>query len=180
MTDKPAISSLVLAMLGLVSQRPMSGYDLRKVFATTAMGHFSDSPGAIYPALKRCAKEGWLKGKAQNVHSLRPRQVFSLTKRGRQALETHLSKPITRDDIMRRQDELLLRFAFSGEILGLRKTRQFVRNYLREVEAYLDVLRKELRSNSHLFTTYSRLAMEHGIEGYETEARWARRALKEL
>ena len=36
----------------------MSGYDLRKIFTTTAMGSFSDSPGAIYPALARLEANG--------------------------------------------------------------------------------------------------------------------------
>jgi DNA-binding PadR family transcriptional regulator len=174
------LSTLVLAILGLVSQRPMSGYDLRKLFSTTAMGHFSDSPGAIYPALKRCERDGWVKGTLQNVKSLRPRQVFSLTRRGRTVLEAHLSRPVTREDIIRRPGELILRFAFSGEILGVRRTRKFVREYLSEIEGYLGELREQARENRDRFTTCSRLALEHGVEGYEMEARWARRALKEL
>ena len=46
-----AISLLGFALLGLLHQKSASGYDLRKIFASTAMGTFSDSPGAIYPTL---------------------------------------------------------------------------------------------------------------------------------
>jgi len=51
--------------------------------------------GAIYPAHERCQRAGWLQGEIENVGSLRPRQIFSLTDRGRQVLEAHLSQPIT-------------------------------------------------------------------------------------
>ena len=47
------LSYLELAILGLARQKARSGYELRRVFATTPMGHFSDSPGAIYAAVRR-------------------------------------------------------------------------------------------------------------------------------
>lgn len=40
----------------------MSGYDLRKVFAETALGSYSSSPGAICPALARLEKQGLVIG----------------------------------------------------------------------------------------------------------------------
>jgi len=48
-----AIPLLGYALLGLLHQKERSGYDLRKVFTHTPVKHFSDSPGAIYPALRR-------------------------------------------------------------------------------------------------------------------------------
>jgi DNA-binding PadR family transcriptional regulator len=178
--EQPVVSSLVLAIMGLLSQQPMSGYDIRKLFATTAMGHFSDSPGAIYPALKRCEQSGWIKGKVQNPESLRPRRVFSLTHPGRAVLKANLTQPITRDDIMRRPEELILRFAFIGESLGADRARPYIQELLREVEAYLSELRAQAKTNKDNMTIYGRLSMELGIEGYELDARWARRVLKEL
>jgi DNA-binding PadR family transcriptional regulator len=52
------ISQLGFALLGLIHQQPMSGYDLRKVFTASALGSYSDSPGAIYPALNRLEAGG--------------------------------------------------------------------------------------------------------------------------
>ena len=47
------LSRLEGALLGLLHGEARSGYALRKVFQDTPMLHFSDSPGSIYPALKR-------------------------------------------------------------------------------------------------------------------------------
>lgn len=178
--EPPVVSSLMLAILGLLAQRPKSGYDIRKLFATTAMGHFSDSPGAIYPALKRCEGSGWITGKLQDRKSRRPRRVFSLTRSGRSALRARLTQPITRDDVMRRSEELILRFAFIGENLGNQAARQYVTEYLREVNAYLAELRQQAKATKNSMTAYGRLSMELGLEGYELDARWARRVLREL
>jgi len=53
MKKHPQITVLGYALLGLLQQKAQSGYELRKVFAETAMGNYSSSPGAIYPALER-------------------------------------------------------------------------------------------------------------------------------
>ena len=49
----PSVSRLGYAILGLLKDRALSGYDVRQEFTSSPMGHYSDSPGAIYPALKR-------------------------------------------------------------------------------------------------------------------------------
>ena len=61
-------SLLGFALLGLIHQQPMSGYDLRKIFASTAMGSFSDSPGAIYPA-RRLEARGLVRGTVEESAS---------------------------------------------------------------------------------------------------------------
>ena len=85
MTTKP-ISLLGYALLGLVQQRPSSGYDLRKMFAETAMGSFSDSPGAIYPALTRLEKRGLIRSEVEERAALRRRRLYRLTPKGRAEL----------------------------------------------------------------------------------------------
>ena len=52
------LSLLEFALLGLVhDHQPCCGYDLRKVFAETPMGSFSDSPGRrIYSKRSRGSK----------------------------------------------------------------------------------------------------------------------------
>ena len=58
---KTKIPSLGYALLGLLQGKPSSGYDLRKIFSSTSMRTYSDSPGSIYPALLRLEKQGLMK-----------------------------------------------------------------------------------------------------------------------
>jgi len=180
MEQKTDISTLSLAIMGLIAQQPQTGYDIRKTFATTPMGHFSSSPGAVYPALKRLEKDGWIRGKVDDATALRPRKVYAMTRQGREVLKRHLRQAVTRDDVIWRLDDLLLRFALMDGIVGRAATLRFLRNLADELEAYVAHLRRYLEeARAHMPVT-GRLAMENGIEGYAMHAAWARRALAEL
>jgi DNA-binding PadR family transcriptional regulator len=180
MKQKSDISTLSLAIMGLIAQRPQTGYDIRKTFATTPMGHFSDSPGAIYPALQRLEKDGWVRGKVDAKTVLRPKKVYELTKEGRRVLKHYLRQPVTRDDVMRHLDDLILRFGFMEEIAGRAATLRFLHSFATEIETYLVDLRAFHDGAKPFMPVCGRLAMENGIKGYETNAAWARRAIEEL
>jgi DNA-binding PadR family transcriptional regulator len=167
-------SILGYALLGLLHQQPMSGYDLRKVFSTTAMGSFSDSPGAIYPALYRLETRGWVRGQVQPSASMRKRRVFGLTPKGLVAFKAWLMKRVTRDDVIRRVGELMLRFAFMDYTLGADPTIQFLRSYAEGVSTYLPELKQYLDAHSSEMPLSGRLALGCGIAEYEARLRWAR------
>ena len=180
MKKKSDISTLSLAIMGLITQKPQTGYDIRKAFSTTPLGHFSSSPGAIYPALQRMTKDGWICGKVDDEKVLRPRKVYEMAEPGREVLERHLLQPVTRDDVIWRMDDLMLRFSLMDEIVGRAATLQFLRGFATELEAYVAHLRCFLGEAKPSMPVCGRLAMENGIEAYEMNAAWARRAIGEL
>ena len=168
---------LELALLGLLHQAPMSGYDLRKVFLETALGSYSSSPGAIYPALGRLEKRGLIAGREDRSRSLRPKKVFRPTARGRQVFADWLAREITREDVSRDLDEVMLRFAFHWVLDSRAATRRLLAGVRREVEAYLGQLARQREQFPPEVPVHSRLALEAGIEQYRACARWARKAL---
>jgi DNA-binding PadR family transcriptional regulator len=180
MTKHNTDSDLSLAILGLLAGRPMSGYDLRKVFRVTAMTAFSASPGAIYPALRRLEHDGLIEGAVERKNTLRPRQLFSLSRRGKAALVGSLIRPVTRDDVVHRMDGLLLRFSFMSGLVGAGEIAAFLRRLAEETEGYLGVLEEELREDGPGLPFTGRAALTQGVESYRTTARWARRTLAEL
>jgi len=48
-------------LIGLISARPASGYDLKRHFATTPASVYQPSSGALYPALRRLERAGLLR-----------------------------------------------------------------------------------------------------------------------
>src|SRR5262245_61433909 len=110
-----AISLLGYALLGLLHQEPRSGYDLRKVFANTPMGTFSDSPGAIYPALQRLERQGLVRGLLQPSSGRRRRRVFRPTASGKYSFKVWQTKAVSADEVVRHLEELMLRFSFMDE-----------------------------------------------------------------
>jgi DNA-binding PadR family transcriptional regulator len=182
-------STLEFAILGLIVQQPRSGYDLRRVFATTAMRHYSDSPGSIYPALRRLEERGWIEAVASRSEaSGRGRTPFRLTPVGRGALRTWLSLPVSFEDVAMRSEDLMLRFAFmDGNVprqtaIGMLEA---LENGLAvQVKAYR-VQRKEMqaklrKADGSVAQHTGVLAFEAGIEGMESRLAWARRARARL
>jgi DNA-binding PadR family transcriptional regulator len=159
-------SSLEYALLGLLRQKAQSGYDLRKLFATTPLRHFSDSPGSIYPALRRMQGRKWLSASAADGGA-RKRQLFRVTAAGERALVEWLSRPITRDDVIWRLNDIVLRFAFLDGNVPRKVT-------ARELREYAANFSSEMKS------TTGAMAFNNGLEGYEAQLAWARRIQKEL
>ena len=171
-------SVLGYALLGLIQQQPRSGYDLRKMFAATPMMSFSDSPGAIYPALARLERSGLIRGKVEDRSGLRRRKVFRVTAKGMAALEDWLAKPVTRDDVIWNMDELMLRFAFMGPVSGATSTLSFLENLEAELSTHLLTLRDFLDSARQAMPLSGLLALEGGIELFKAHHRWAKRAIE--
>src|SRR6516162_1471153 len=170
-------SQLGFALLGLLHQQPMSGYDLRKVFTTTAMAGFSDSPGAIYPALNRLAKNGLVRGAVEKTGSLRTRRVFANTPAGTAALKAWLELPVTRQDVERGADLLLLRFAFMDQTLGPVQSTRFLKEFVAAIESYIAELRQFHNLYGNSMPTSGRLAFECGLQQNASYLKWAQSSI---
>ena len=177
---RPTVSTLGYALLGLVHHQPRAGYALHKVFTTTPMGHYSGSPGAIYPALRALERAGMVRGKVQRGGTLRPKRVFSATRKGLVALKRWLLHPVSRADVIWRLDELMLRFAFMDQMVNRPETLRFLESFRNEVESYIASLKAHRTATASTMSLHGRLAFKNGIDGYRAQARWARHALKVL
>jgi DNA-binding PadR family transcriptional regulator len=173
-------TSLGYALLGLIHLQPQSGYDLRKVFETTPMGHYSSSPGAIYPALKRLDEAGLIRGEVEAGDTMRPKRIYSSTPKGVEVLRHWVSQPLTKDDFVRKDDELMLRFALMGSVVDNATTCQFLRQMLELLDAYIPELNQILAAMPDEGPPHGRLALTSGLEMYKTRRRWVRRALAEF
>lgn len=70
-------------LLSLIVEEPRHGYDLIKAMEERSGGHYSPSPGVIYPALSLLADEGLI----SEQESEGQRRKFAITAAGRQALD---------------------------------------------------------------------------------------------
>jgi len=171
------IPLLGYALLGLLTGKPSSGYDLRKFFASTAMGTFSDSPGAIYPALERLAASGLIRGEIEQRGGLRKRKVFRPTASGTRALKNWLRQPVTRGNVVRGMPELMLRFSFMDWVLGPEASVKLLGGLESELNIYIPELKQYLVANKAEMPLSGALALESGIRGYEAQLEWAKRAI---
>jgi DNA-binding PadR family transcriptional regulator len=170
-------SRLGYAILGLLQMKPSSGYDLRKVFSSTSMKTYSDSPGAIYPALGRLEEQGLVRGTVEEGSGLRRRQMFRPTPKGIAELRRWITRPVTVDDLVAGGQEILLRFAFSETSAGPVATLQLLKSLEAALQAYLPALHREFDALKAKAPTSGRLAFECGIRGYESLMKWTQYAI---
>jgi DNA-binding PadR family transcriptional regulator len=172
----PKIPALGYALLGLL-QKPSSGYDLRKVFSSTSLKTYSDSPGAIYPALARLEKAGLIRGTVEEGSGLRRRQVFRLTPKGLSELKQWITRPVTREDLVWGQQEIMLRFAFSETVLSPVASINLLQSLETALKSYIDALREEFEVLKPMVPASGRLAFECGIRETECLLDWTHYAL---
>lgn len=176
-------STLEMALLGLLRGKPQSGYDLRKTFTTTAMRHYSDSPGSIYPALRRLESRGLIQGTGPGgLGGRRQRQEFALTDEGRAVLIAWLEQEVGEEDVRLRLSELMLRFAFMEGNIPRSVTVRFLDQLAGGLAGYVGEMRakfKEMSSKVPALHT-GLLAFESGIRGMEGQLAWVREARSRL
>lgn len=101
------------ALLGMLSLCPGSGYDIKKLMASSIGYFWSESYGRIYPLLKQLAKEGLIRLQHEPKSGRRERQSYAITQKGARALEEWLRREPRLEP---NRSELLLKMFFSGRV----------------------------------------------------------------
>jgi DNA-binding PadR family transcriptional regulator len=164
-------------LLFLVSHKGQSGYDIRQLFQATPVGIFSDSPGAIYPALARLEMRGLLDSTADE--SGRRRRVYERTPQGERALRGWLNGSIEPDVLARRPQDLELRFVIIAEMLGDAEAMVFMQNYARAVEARLQQLEEFYEGPGMQLGRLPRKTFELGLRIDRARLGWCRDLLSQ-
>jgi DNA-binding PadR family transcriptional regulator len=86
-------SKVEIAVLGLLAERPMHGYDLLERYRERGMGLWTElSRASVYQVLKRLEREGSIVGKAQEGREGPDRRVFRTTRPGRDRLASAVAE----------------------------------------------------------------------------------------
>ncbi|MEU5613302.1 PadR family transcriptional regulator [Streptomyces sparsogenes] len=168
---------LEFAVLGLLRESPMHGYELRKRL-NTSLGVFrAFSYGSLYPCLKTLVANGWLieepgsapeEALAATLAGRRAKIVYRLTAEGKEHFEELLAH--TGPDAW--EDEHFgVRFAFFGQTS--RDVRMRVLEGRRSrLEERLEKMRASLARTRERLDDYTLELQRHGMESVEREVRW--------
>jgi DNA-binding PadR family transcriptional regulator len=168
---------LEFAILGLLRESPMHGYELRKRL-NTSLGVFrAFSYGSLYPCLKLLVANGWLieepgsapeDALAASLAGRRAKIVYRLTAEGKEHFEELLahSGPDAWED-----EHFGVRFAFFGQTS--RDVRMRVLEGRRSrLEERLEKMRASLARTRERLDDYTLELQRHGMESVEREVRW--------
>ena len=122
------------ALLGVLSLRPMSGYQIRQQIEQSIGNFWQESYGQIYPTLKRLRAERLVTiEEAEGRRSRAESKVYSLTETGRERVMRWIGTP-SLPRVPR--NEMLLKIFF-GEMVPLETVREQVRDFRARHEAQL-------------------------------------------
>lgn len=173
--------SLKHGLLGFLSYRPRTGYELGKMFFEPIQPSLS----LIYRKLSEMADEGLVTFQRVDQEKLPYRNVFQITQAGRNELKRWLSEPVV---LVPDRNPLLIQLWF-----GSRVDREDI---IADIEAYVDQLREQLdyyrteasvgverglrESATSLDRLYWSLVVDSIMQRYEFTLEWASAAIKRI
>jgi PadR family transcriptional regulator, regulatory protein AphA len=126
-------------ILGLLSEHPMTGYDIKKRVQENLSTVTNASYGTLYPMLHRLLKEGAVKVKEIPQRGRPSKKVYRISQAGLDELQAWLKQPASDDQIKR---EFLLKL-YLAKALDPQQLRALVDDRRDEIEARLRSLRAE-------------------------------------
>ncbi|MGZ4437138.1 MAG: helix-turn-helix transcriptional regulator [Nocardioides sp.] len=167
--------TLELAVLGLLHESPMHGYELRKQLNSVLGWTRLLSYGSLYPALKKLLKAGWI---AEHVSdpdprvpgsaSRRQRIVYELTPAGDERFARLMADagPASWED-----DNFDVRFAFFSRT-DMEIRLRILEGRRARLQERLDRVQGQLDRTQQQMDTYAMELQRHGVESVEREVRW--------
>lgn len=173
-------TSTVESLLGLLSQRPMSGYEMRQVMERSTSNFWTESYGQIYPALRRLVKDGLATVEEQSKDG-RAKKVYKLTDAGERRLKKWLGVE-TRPQVSR--NELLLKVYFGDRAEPGAIAAQVVAERERcedELERYeAALMRMETEHARHPALAYWKMTVRCGVLQAKATIAWCDETFVEL
>lgn len=164
-------TALELAVLGLLHEAPMHGYELRKRLNIVLGWGRLLSYGTLYPCLKGLTRRGHIVADNDPDPALRGRRariVYQLTAEGKEHFETMLQDagPSTWDD-----ENFDVRFAFFGRVAAPTRVR-ILEGRRSRLEERLENVRAATQARRERVDSYTLELQRHGLESVEREISW--------
>lgn len=105
--------SLKHAILGFLSFKPFSGYDLKKAFDNSVRHFWPANQSQIYRTLSQMTDEGLIEKEVIEREERLDMKIYSITKAGRAELHEWLATPLPPKDV---REALLIQVFFGGKL----------------------------------------------------------------
>ncbi len=160
---------LEVAILGLLKERSMHGYQLSKRLTDTLGGFWRVSYGSLYPTLRRLERDGAVERVFDQQEVGRRKNVYRITEKGeelfQELLEEAGAESSSEDNRFRVRLAFFKYLAPDTRIRLLEKRRAYL-------EERLSTIMTSLSATRERFDTYTLSLMQHGRESTEQDIAW--------
>ncbi|NLE46728.1 MAG: PadR family transcriptional regulator [Chloroflexi bacterium] len=164
-------------LLGLLDQRPMSGYDIKRYLKSLEWLIGSPSFGSLYPSLHALLDQGLVTVEIASRSDKPPRKQYSITDAGRLALQEWADRPIFPRATLK---DFVMVLMLAGN-LTLPRVAAHLEQRRAQVATQRAVLERELHETSGQMTdSGERLALDYGLALATAELAWLDATLGDL
>lgn len=175
--------SVQLVILGLLSEQPRHGYELRqeverRLYAT----YINLSGGSLYYNLGQLERSGYVKkARVEQMGRYPTRQVYQITAEGKEYLKTELRRLLLDTDAREKVfDPLNAALAFwqSDDVDDLREVLRIQLDWARKRAEWI-IRQQSYWSEKNIALPQTKI-IEHGLVHLEAEVRWLEKFLQDL
>jgi len=165
---------LELAVLGLLADSPMHGYELRKRLNAVLGAFRALSYGTLYPCLKLLLARGWIQeagteeGALPALSGRRARIVYELTAEGKERFQGLVSHP---GPAAWEDDRFDVHFAFFARTDAATRL-QILEGRRSRLQERTEGFRQSMARTRERRDAYTLELQRHGLESVEREVRW--------
>jgi len=156
-------------ILGMLMQKPYTGYNIRKKMELSTKFFFSTSQGSINPAFKKLEKNGYVTTE-EEVSNGRLHKTYTITESGECYFRKWLNSEV---GVSKVKNDMLLRFFFFPYASRDEKI-QILENYLSELKVHIETL-QNLGNNPQVCENcneFEAATMDFGIGYYSFIYDW--------
>lgn len=183
------------AILGLLSWRPLSGYDIKKMFTGSAVLYWSGNNNQIYTTLLKLLENELVTRQIEIQEDSPMRKIYSITPRGQEELKKWL---LTEPDPPQLKNTFLIQLAWADQLssdeLDTLLTRYEDEMYMQLLMLQTQEKQKNISPDGKLRDSYINAALartpretvlwsmiqENWISYYENELTWVRKLREKL
>jgi len=167
-------------ILGLLTEGPLSGYDLKNIIDVRFRYFWSESYGQIYPQIKKMLATGEIEKEFTPTDS-RKKQLYRITQKGYISLSSWMALPVEKETV---RLEILLKIYFSGFMDNTTLTNHLV-SFKQQHELELKQIKgfqKELESIPNPHNNHQNIlnVIDFGIITNQAYLEWCNTMLNEM
>jgi PadR family transcriptional regulator AphA len=187
--------SIDYAILGLLSWRPLTGYDIKKMFAGSAAFYWSGNNNQIYTTLVKLHENGLVTRKVETQEDTPPRKIYSITPKGKAELRKWL---LSEPEPPQLKNTFLVQLAWADQLRS-EELDASLGKYEAEIQTQVSMLQTQKQQknvdpsgkvrNAYINAAQARtpreavlwsMIQENWISFYENELKWIRKLRKQL
>ena len=176
--------SLKHAILGFLSFKPLSGYDLKKAFDNSVRHFWAANQSQIYRTLAKMTDDGLLKKEIIEREDRLDMKIYQASEKGRDELHQWLTTPLPEQNM---REPFLIQIYFGG-LLDDEELLPLLRHELKATEEKMAIfdqiyqfsMDKACQSEEPRAYFLSMLTLDYGIKSGQAMLDWLKNAISKI